>query len=159
MLPGAHELYPSVGLGLFWPVLVVALSAALVGGYSAVRWLLVRLALARQRRLAELAKPKKDELLANALAEIRRVEGAVASGTMAPDAGAAKVSQVARGTFDVLMNHTTLRSARYEVAAKNLQTMAGMLDTNYPVTFNPPSQPASFRLVVEQAVKVVESCR
>lgn len=159
MLPGVHDLYPSVNLGLFWPLLGVASFAALIGGYIAVRWLLTQMALARQRRLLELSKPKKDELIANALAEIKRVEQAVLSGTMTPDAGAAKVSEVARGTFDILMNHSTLRSARYEVASKNLQTMTEMLDANYPVNFNPPNQPASFPPVSTQAIKVVESCR
>lgn len=155
----ANDIYPPLNLGLTRPLLTIGLCAAAIGGYYAVRWLRVQLALRRQRRLAELNKPKKDEIIARALSEIQRIENEVLAGSTATDVGAAQVSAVTRGAFDALMNHTTLRQAKYEIAARNLQTLTGMLDAGYPVAFNPPTDRGGFPAICNLAKKVIEACR
>ena len=153
------NIYPPVTLTPWWMVGASSALIGLVAGYYLLRWVRVRLALNRQRKLLVVDKPHKAQVISRALQELDRIRQEVASGALEAHKGAQQVSLVARTAFDTLMNHRTQYSAKYEVAARSLQTMSGMLDEAYPVEFAHRSSGASsFDKVYEQAVKVVQSC-
>lgn len=155
----AASLYPPLTLGLQWPLFGIGFFVVVVGGYFGVRWVRLRLALRGQQKLVELQKPHKDQIIARALQEINRIRQAVESGTLPPETGAAQVSLVARTAFDTLMNHRTVYQAKYEIAIRRLDTMVAMLETSYPVAFDPPRDKSTFSQICDAAIKVVESCR
>lgn len=153
--------YPPFDLGLLWPLVTTGLFVGIVGGYFVWRWVRVRLALRRQKQLATLSKPHKDDIISKALAEIHRVRQTVESDTLSVDAGAAQISLVARTAFDAIMNHRTAYAAKYEVASRQLHHMESMLEVGYPVLFSKLSatNKTAFAGFCDSAVQVVQSCR
>ncbi|HVI69380.1 MAG TPA: hypothetical protein VM581_02885 [Magnetospirillaceae bacterium] len=161
MLFGANSPYPPFDLELFWPLLTAGLFVGVIGGHFVWRWLRVRLALRRQKRLTILSKPHKDDIIAKALNEIHRIRQTVESDTLAVDAGGAQISLTARTAFDAIMNHRTVYAAKYEVVARQLNQIEGMLDIGYPVMFSKLSakNKTAFAQLCDTAVQVVQSCR
>lgn len=161
MQSSVNNPYPPFDLELLWPLLTTGLFIGLVGGYIVWRWLRVRLALRKQKRLAELAKPHKNDIIAKALQELTRIRQAVESDTLAVDAGAAQISLTARTAFDALMNHRTAYAAKYEVLARQLAQVGGMLESSYPVMFSSLSRTdkTAFAQLCDKANQVVSSCR
>lgn len=153
--------YPPFDLELLWPLVTTGLFITLVGGYFIWRWLRVRLALRKQKRLAELAKPHKEDIIAKALQELARIRQAVEADTLAVDTGAAQISLTARTAFDALMNHRTVYAAKYEVLARQLGKMGSMMENGYPVMFSALSKKdkAAFARLCDKANEVVTSCQ
>ncbi len=155
----ANAIYPPLPLSAWRMITACAALAVAVGGYYLINFARKRLALRRQKQLAQLHKPHKDDYIRRALQEIERVKTAVANQQVTPSNGAADISLAVRNCYDTLMNHTTTYQARYEVAERQLQTMLQMLTIAYPTEFtNKPSQLADFNALCDQAVTVVQSC-
>lgn len=161
MQSSVHNPYPPFDVEIMWPLITTGLFIGLIGGYFVWRWLRVRLALNKQKRLAELAKPHKDDIIAKALQELARIRQAVETDALAVDAGAAQISLTARTAFDALMNHRTVYAAKYEVLARQLNQMGSMLESGYPVMFSALSQrdKSAFAQLCDKANQVVMSCQ
>jgi hypothetical protein len=160
MQSAAPDIYPPVLVGFMWSLISFALLLVTVGGYWLVKKIRIRLALAAQKRAAEMRKPNKQAILNGVLHEIQVLKQAVQTGQMNPGVAAERLSAVVRTAFDILMNHRTMYLAKYETASRNLVKIETMLNTSYPLEYDSKQKEIShFEQLCNHAEQVVAACR
>lgn len=154
------DIYPPDKITSVWAIAALVVSVGIAAIYVLLMRLARLLALQRQQRLAERQKPHAEQIIAEALRAIEKIQTGLTTNQLLPNAGAEQLSAIARQTYDALMNHTTMKQARYEIAVRKLDKLENLLNYGYPVEFansQELTQAEAVRLC-DAAREVIRSC-